>query len=220
MAATRSAMPMDDPVASAVINSHRPAGPLNLQPVLHRQAHRGCRRAVQILGRAMGRQLDQHRTANAGRPRRAGGRGARPYHTRAEPVILAKRPFCSPCRIDPVSPTGQRVELYRHPFSNCQVCRNIKFDRARLPCQRATIELNSQQGLDLGIVGIQGFVRFLIYLAMLPDNNARTGEMHRIERADRQINGILRRIRNGRQDNQLARIQCHLQVPFMNFLRK
>ena len=59
---------------------HRPAGPLDVRPVQHRQADRGRGGSIPVTGGAVGRQLDQHRALDAGRTGWAGGCRARSYH--------------------------------------------------------------------------------------------------------------------------------------------
>ena len=51
----------------------------HLRPVRHRQAHRGRKGGIPIIGGAMGRHRHQNRTADDCRPSRLGRRGARPY---------------------------------------------------------------------------------------------------------------------------------------------
>jgi hypothetical protein len=52
-------------------DADRPPRPQQLRPVRHRQAHRGRQGTIQILGRAVGRQHQQHRAVDAGGTRRA-----------------------------------------------------------------------------------------------------------------------------------------------------
>jgi len=68
---------------------HRPPGPLDVRPVCHREADRGCGRPVLLIGRAMGRHRHQYRAADARRPGWTGGCRTRsdqdPYGRRAKP---------------------------------------------------------------------------------------------------------------------------------------
>ncbi len=93
-------------------DADRQVGPLDLRPVPHRQADRGRRGAIQVVGRALGRHRDQHRPVDDCRIGRFDGCGARP-----DPHPHRRRPQPQPQpqpqpRKEPRAAYGATVNAY------------------------------------------------------------------------------------------------------------